>query len=60
MTLTDELRKLIGTSDMEPVLWQLEERELTNLSRRAILVRDAKRRLGKPYIRTPFLQEVRG
>ena len=45
MTLTDELRKLVGTSDVEPVLWQMEDRELTNLSTRVLLVRDAKRRL---------------
>lgn len=43
MTLTDELRRLVGTPEMEPVLWKLEERQLANPSRQAIYVRDAKK-----------------
>jgi len=45
---------------VEPALWQMEDRELTNLSRRVLLVRELKREQKVPYIRGPLLQEARG
>jgi len=54
-SLTETLRRLVGTPEMTPVLWRLKDGELTDLAGDAVIVRDAKRRLAAEQGRFPLV-----